>query len=152
MVSKCNVRNNGMTLSHFARELMTINRQNGCFVPFYTMVVSPSMFSHSRFILLGFLAIRLVFLKTYWEISTSFTNVNQTTFTRNAVHTRFLRFIYAVFMCTESSKQFVFAEMVYLNTCFIPQNSFNSVWSRTNVWDKQTTDIQSSAVYFVVFS
>jgi hypothetical protein len=38
-------------LSHFARELMTINRQNG-------------IFSHSRFILLGFLTIRLMFFKT----------------------------------------------------------------------------------------
>jgi hypothetical protein len=37
---------------------MTVNRQNGCFVPFYTMVVSPSMFSNSRFILLCFFAIR----------------------------------------------------------------------------------------------
>jgi hypothetical protein len=61
--------------SHFARELMTINRQNGCFV-FYTMVVSPSMLSHRRFMLFGFLAIRLVFLKTYSEISTSLRGVS----------------------------------------------------------------------------
>ena len=43
---------------------MTIIRQNGCFVPFYTIGVSPSMFNHSRFILLGFLVIHLMFFET----------------------------------------------------------------------------------------
>jgi hypothetical protein len=34
---------------------------------------------------------------------------------------------YVVFMCAKSSKQFVFAGMVYIYTCFIPQNYFDFV-------------------------
>ncbi len=47
--------------------------------------------------------------------------VNQTTFTRNTVHTRFLRFIYVILLCAKRSKQFVLTGIVYLNGIFLSQ-------------------------------
>ena len=68
------------------------------------------------------------------EISASFTNIYQTTFTWNAVHTGFLKFInLIILMCTERSKQLVFLfsrNLLKLSIAFIVVIQF--VMSRRN--------------------
>jgi hypothetical protein len=131
---------------------MTINRQNGCFVPFYTMVVSPSMFGHSSLSCSAFSQFVLCSLRRterfdqFHQCKPDHIHKECCTHQVSEIHLRCL------YVCKELETicfrwngipLYLLHSSKFFRFCVKPDQC---------MVDKQPTDIQSSAVYFVVFS